>query len=335
MKLVDRECKPSQTLCWHATELMFINRQQKVSQVFASLPSLTSLKAFEAAARLGSFKQAADELGVTPAAIGSRIQALEDRLDVVLFRRSHRKVEPTDAAMELQRSCNVALSMLMEAVDAVAPAKGRNILTVGVGTLFAARWLSPRLNQFWLAHPEVALRLVHAPDLTKPLTSELDAVIAWGEGKWPEVKSELLLRPQLVPVASADYIVRYGRPERPHDLRRHTLVHERGQRAWCDWFASHGLDYKVSEASTTVRDGVLALQLAIDGQAIALGVEEFLRSELSSGVLERIFENPVQSKEAYFLAISEGRQNTKQLDHFMQWIISESETSVTFPRKRE
>ena len=292
--------------------------------MFTSLPSLTSLKAFEAAARLGSFKQAAEELGVTPAAIGSRIQALEERLDVVLFHRHHRKVEPTDRALELQRSCNVALSALLEAVDAVSPLKGSPVLTIGVGTLFAARWLSPRLSRFWLAHPDIALRITHAPDMTRPLPGEHDAVIAWGDGNWPALTSKLLLRPQLVPVASPDYLTCRGRPKRPRDLQKHTLVHERGQKDWRDWFASQNLNYSASETSTTVRDGVLALQLAIDGQAIALGVEEFLVTELSSGALERVFENTLQSNSAYFFAVSQQQKNTKPLNAFKEWIAAEA-----------
>ncbi|MCP5082247.1 MAG: LysR family transcriptional regulator, partial [Alphaproteobacteria bacterium] len=237
--------------------------------MFRDLPSLTGLRAFEAAARLSSLKAAADELGVTPAAVGAQVQVLEEWLGQGLFVREHRKIMPTAAALRLQNTCNRAFAELSKGVTEAGGARRENVLTVGVGTLFASRWLSPRLSKFWQACPEVALRLIHTPDLSRPDDLEVDAVVAWGNGEWPGVDILPILRPHLVPVASPRYLATIGHPSAPRDLASHKLVEELGT-LWDDWFKDQGFEPLAPRTTTIVRDGALALQLALDGQATLL-----------------------------------------------------------------
>ena len=295
--------------------------------MFRDLPSLTGLRAFEAAVRLGSLKAAADELGVTPAAVGAQVQALEEWLGQELFIRQHRKITPTAAALRLQNTCGRAFAELSKGVREATDNRGENTLTVGVGTLFASRWLSPRLSNFWQSCPEVALRLVHTPDLSRPDSLETDAVVAWGEGDWPGVDRSLILRPHLVPVASPRYLAANGRPGAPEDLTFHSLVEEIGSR-WADWFKASGREPRAPRSTTTVRDGALALQLALDGQAIALGVDEFLAAEFSSGHLEPLFPPSLSQTGAYYLLMPKERTASQALTRFCSWIDVESARSA-------
>ena len=287
--------------------------------MFRELPSLTGLRAFESAARLGSLKAAADELGVTPAAVGAQVQALEQWLGQDLFVRKHRKIKPTAAALRLQNTCNRALAELSKGVREVSVDRRENVLTVGVGTLFASRWLSPRLSEFWQACPDVALRLIHTPDLSRPAALEADAVVAWGRGDWPGVDKSLIFRPHLVPIASPGYLVANGRPSTPQDLLSHNLVEEFGT-LWADWFKEQGLEPLAPKSTTIVRDGVLALQLALDGQAVALGVEEFLAADFSSGNLEPLFKPRTSQDDAYYLLTPTHSRASEALTAFRSWI---------------
>lgn len=190
---------------------------------------------------------------------------------------------------------------------------------MGVGTLFASRWLSPRLSNFWQACPEVALRLVHTPDLSRPDDLEVDAVVAWGNGAWPGVDILPILRPHLVPVASPHYLATIGHPSAPQDLASHKLVEELGT-LWDDWFKDQGGEPLAPRTTTIVRDGALALQLALDGQAIALGVEEFLAAEFSSGQLVPLFEAQPSQTGAYYLLTPANKPASAPLTAFRGWV---------------
>lgn len=297
--------------------------------MFRDLPSLTGLRAFEAAARLGSLKTAADELGVTPAAVGAQIRALEQWLGQTLFVREHRKITPTPVALRLQITCNRALAELLKGVGEARGERSDTVLTVGVGTLFASRWLSPRLSKFWLSCPEVALRLIHTPDLSSPDALEADAVVAWGDGHWRGVDKSLVFRPHLVPVASPDYLASHGRPSSPPELLSHYLVEEVGT-LWADWFRDQELEPLAPKSTTVVRDGALALQLALDGQAIALGVAEFLASDFESGQLEPLFEPRTSRAGAYYLLTPPNRRTSEALTVFADWV--ERELALTSRR---
>lgn len=297
--------------------------------MFSKLPPLLSLRAFESAARLGSFKRAAEELAVTPAAIGAQVKALEERLGFLLFERQHRKIVATPAAFHLQQACHQAFTTLSGAIETIIPQAAERTLTIGVGSLFASRWLSPRLSRFWLVHPDIALRLTHTPDMARVENNELDAVIAWGYGDWKSYDSVELIRPHLVPVASPRYLDLHGRPQNAQTLHQHVLVHEIDHRMWRQWFGVNRTEFVNQSASTTVRDGVIALQLALDGQAIALAVEEFLEGEFSSGALEKLFESSSSKDAAYYFATPTAKAGSEPLQLFSDWLLKETSAPTT------
>ncbi len=266
---------------------------------------------------------------MTPAAVGAQVKALEQRLGVLLFERQHRKIVATPAAFHLQQACNQAFTIVSGAIETIIPQSAERTLTIGVGSLFASRWLSPRLSHFWLAHPDIALRLTHTPDMAGFENDELDAVIAWGYGDWKSYDSVELIRPHLVPVASPRYLDLHGRPQNAQTLQQHVLVHEIDHRMWQQWFSVNRTEFVNRNTSTTVRDSVIALQLALDGQAIALAVEEFLEGEFSSGALEKLFESSSSKDAAYYFSTPTAKAGSEPLQSFSDWLLKETSAPAT------
>src|SRR5690349_2683563 len=132
--------------------------------------SIKSIQAFEAAARLGSFAAAADDLAVTPSAVSHQIKLLEDQLGVALFHRVHRAVVLTEAGRHLATEVIAAFARIEAATRHTAVAGMGAVLTVHSTPSFASQWLMRRLTQFGELHPEVDIRLhasVEAIDLNQ------------------------------------------------------------------------------------------------------------------------------------------------------------------------
>jgi len=287
--------------------------------MFRALPPLTSLRAFEAAVRLGAFNLAAEELSVTPAAIGAQVRALEAWLGHPLFERRNRRVVPTSSALRLQQACETGFATIQEALTAFE-SDGAS-LTIGVGSLFASRWLSPRLSAFWLSHPGLSLRLVHSPNLENTLPNELDAAIVWGEGGWRGLVTIRLFQPRLVPVASPDYLAKHDRPVLPADLSSHLLIQEQGLELWSAWFETVDHTSHSGVVGTVAGDGTVALQLALDGQGICIGVRDFIEEDLKQGRLVALFEPVIVRDFSYFLVLRHADQQRAATKQVSDWIL--------------
>lgn len=149
-----------------------------------AMPSLISLRAFEAAARLGSFKDAADELSVSPTAVSHHIRGLEQALDVQLFVRETRSVHLTETGRRLSERMATAFTEITDALSEVHATEHE--LTVTTTPAFAALWLVPRLEAFQAAHPDIRFRLESgtAPvDLARD--RRIDVAIRYGVDEGP------------------------------------------------------------------------------------------------------------------------------------------------------
>ena len=123
------------------------------------LPSLNGLRAFEAAARRGSFVAAGQELNVTQAAISRMVRLLEARLGFPLFERLPNGLVLTAQARALQPNLTAAFDSIASSVAQISAMRTTPVLTIGVGPSFATRWMIPRLASFYRAHPEIEVRL--------------------------------------------------------------------------------------------------------------------------------------------------------------------------------
>lgn len=307
------------------------------------LPPLGSLRAFEAAARHLSFKLAAEELHVTPAAISQQIKGLEDYLGVRLFVRLTRALAITPKGEAMLPKIRTSFDCLAEAVASVH-AGDNGGLNVTAPPSFATRWLVPRLPGFAAAHPDIRLRLSSSSDSVdghgkgrrvdssthdpREIDSELS--IRYGEGHYPGFVVERLLAPDWVPVCSPR-LARSDRPlSVPQDLVRHVLIHDEtiddaGRHpGWREWLATAGVSGVDSERGPRFSNAVLAVEAALDGQGVALALRPLVEADLAAGRLLIPFDRAVPSPFAYYLVMRKAVADRPPVVAFRDWLLQQT-----------
>ena len=166
------------------------------------LPPLTTLRSFEASARLLSFSKAADELHVTHGAVSRAVRHLEDHVGVKLFKRSVRAVNLTPTGAAYAASVRDVLGRLATATAQIMDQQSMGVLNISTLDSFAAKWLIPRLFRFRQAHGDIEVRLATSVKLADFVNDGIDIAIRYGSGRYPGVKAELLMREEVFPVCS-------------------------------------------------------------------------------------------------------------------------------------
>ncbi len=288
---------------------------------FPHIPPMTALRAFEAAARLGSFKQAADELCVTPSAVSHQIANLETMLGVELFHRRGRHLNLSEPGETYWRRVHDALSRLAAATDGIAGAASPRVLTVVAAPSLAAKWLMPRLDGFLKTHPDLRVRVEASADRKR--LGDADAGIFYG----PPTEPGLLVKPVItesLAVLCAPSLLRDGPPLlEPRDLARHVLIHARNRVPWRDWLAARGLDDLVVTRELSVDRSSMGIDAAIRGVGVILESDFLAADELRDGRLVEPFEGAhrTPAEAAYFLA-TRGEPAGPLLD-FTDWLAVE------------
>ena len=182
------------------------------------LPPLSTLRAFEAAARLESFSRAADEISVTHGAVSHQMRSLERELGAPLFMRSGRRVVLTNVGRHFAERVRAALQELGEAAQFVRRSKGERAISVSMTPGFAARWLMPRLGRFMERHPTIAVNM-HASNTRVDFErDQVDLAVRFGRAPWPDVEAQKFLDEEFFHVASPRF--NRGRlPAQPSELR--------------------------------------------------------------------------------------------------------------------
>jgi len=252
-------------------------------------PPLNALRAFEAAARLGSFKEAAAELSVTHGAISRHIQLLEDWLGPpALFLRLSRRVELTPTGAALLAETGPALDRIASAAEKHRARDGKAppaILRVNALATFTLRWLLPRLGQFRNMHPEIEVRLSTSNEPVDALNEPYDLVIRGGPDTFYGFTCRAFLAERRLPVCSPALLERLPLNEIP-ELRQHTLLHlSTLPRAWSDWLAAAEMRDLEPAASLTFDHFYLTLQAALDGLGVAMGPTALIAEDLRNGRL--------------------------------------------------
>src|SRR5947208_3446687 len=193
------------------------------------LPFMNGIRAFEAAARSGSFAKAADELHVTPAAVSRMVHLLEARLGVALFERKANRLLATPAGRAYQAGLTQLFDSLANLTAQITAMGSARVLTVGVGPTFAIRWLIPRLADFQKRAPNIDVRFATGGEAA-PFSDDWTCGIRLGDGEWPGLAATPLFEADLTPVC-APVIAR--RLKRPEDLKGATLL--RVAHAGDDW----------------------------------------------------------------------------------------------------
>lgn len=294
------------------------------------LPPLTALRAFEAAARHGSFKGAAAELHVTPAAVSHQINALEEHLGVTLFRRLTRKVRLTAAGEAGLADLSAAFALLAQGVDKMRAEETGGALTVGTTPSFAAKWLILRLENFRRTHPGLDVRIDARIDLVDFARDDVDLAIRYGRGVYPGLHVDTLARVVAIPVCSPALLQGPDPLREPADLRHHTLLHEDWEPyggGWVDWemwLRSAGVTGVDPTKGPRYNHTELVIEAAIDGQGVALVNTVLAQKDLESGRLVRAFDLGIQSDFGYFLVCPPAALAKPKVAAFRDWMLAES-----------
>lgn len=250
-----------------------------------SLPSLNALRAFEAAARLGSVTAAADELHVTHGAVSRQVKLLEQLLGSPLFHRAGTGLRLSETGARLLPALTSAFDLMEAGVAQATRARGGQLTVSCLGT-FTMRWLIPRLFAFRAAHPDIEVQLSASDGPVNFLRDGVDLAIRAERPPWPAgVAVRPFVEEEVGPVLSAALQERL-RLHAPADLARATLLHtETRTRAWADWFAAVGRAEVKPAAAQTFEHFYFMLQAAASGLGVAIGPKVLVDDDLSAGRL--------------------------------------------------
>ena len=282
---------------------------------------LSSIRVFEAAARLNSFTRAAEELGMTQAAVSWQIKALETRLGFSLFRRLPREVQPTEPGERLSRAATEAMTLLRRAFAEVTEAD-QGVLSITTLTTLATQWLAPRLGAFQVANPGLAVRLDTSPTIIDLARDNMDVALRSGDGDWPDVECALLMPSVFTPLCSPALCERLGLKD-PADLVDAPRVGD--EKEWAAWFASAGVETAATPASR-LRADIQGLEVAaaMGGQGIALGSPILFAREIQAGLLVRPFRQTMKLSQGYWIAWPADRRRSPKIARFREWLMAEA-----------
>ncbi len=290
------------------------------------LPPLTSLRAFEAAARHLSFTRAAQELHVTQAAVSHQVKTLEDFLGQPLFLRLTRALELTPAGEGLAPVLKEAFESIERATRRLMEDQDRQgVLNVSVSPTILSRWLIPRLSSWQEAHPEIELRLVSTPKLADFVRDGVDVAIRHGRGIWPGLAAHRLFQAKSVPVASPGLLAGPVPLNKPEDLARHTLLHDLVEPDnWRIWLTAAGVKEIDPERGMRLGTGADALEAAIAGAGVALARRVIVRRDVEAGRLVIPFEVPMPKDFAFYVVYPEGSAKRPKVKAFRDWALAEA-----------
>lgn len=291
------------------------------------IPSPSGLFAFEAAARHGSFTRAAEELGVTQAAVSYAIRQLETALGVTLFHRRHRGIALTENGERFFHDLAIGLAHIRRSAETLKRQRGDRHVTLSASTAFAGYWMVPRLARLRDAHPEIDLRL-QTSDKDVDLRAEgISLGVRLGDGAWPAYDSALIAREEIFPVCSPAYLQAAGAPHDLTELARQKLIHLdepfRPSPSWRDWFAAAGLDLGDDRGQgLRLNDYALVLQAALEGQGVALGWQHLTAPLVERGLLLRPLPQRQATGAGFYVVWPKDQTLSPQATTVRDWILT-------------
>lgn len=284
-------------------------------------PTASSLRAFVAAARRGSFRAAASELGVTPSAISHQVRALEDRIGAPLFTRAPRRVSLTRTGKRLLRDIGGALDRIGAALARETAAAAAAILRIASLPLFTTVWLAPRLDRFASAYPDIAIEIETSNRLVDLEAEGFDVAIRnadpGGEGYESRKLLDLRARPLCAPEVAAALPA-------PADLARATLIHiSAGRAGWPDWLRLNGVEGLKPRSNLSFDAYPAAIEAAAKGRGVLLGLEPVIWDAPSAAGLVAPFGAVTHSAGAYFAVWRRSARSNAARRDFVAWLFDE------------
>jgi len=290
---------------------------------------LNALRVFDAAARHLSFTKAADELAVTPAAVGQHIRALEDLLGVILFKRLGRNLALTPEAERALPPLRDGFLKFEEAVRTLQAAQTSKSLTISVPPSFAAKWLVPRIERFVEAHSDMQVRIFAAMQLVDFNQENIDLAIRFGRGDYPDLVSEKLLDEHVFPACAPSLLERYA-INSAADLVNLPLIHDEsadvddGCPNWAMWLKAAGVDHPDPERGIHFNQSSLAIEAATAGKGVVLAKAAIAAADIDAGRLVRLFDHAHAVEFGYHLVAPEPQWRQKKVQTFINWVKAEA-----------
>ncbi len=293
-----------------------------------SLLPLNALRAFDAAARHMSFKLAADDLSVTPAAISQQIRSLEDFLGVDLFRRTNRSLVLTEAAQLSLLPLKEGFERLEEAVDIIAGSKNSTVLKVSVSPSFASKWLVPRLASYYERRPDAIVKISATMQVTDFKAEDTDVAIRYGRGNYDGLLSEELLRETLFPVCAPGLFD--GEAATPCAVLKHTLIHDdssiedESAPNWTMWLKAAGVTAPDGMPAVHFNNNALAIEAAVAGRGVALARSAIAEEDIKAGRLIKPFGEAVPVNFAHHIVYPKDKIKNERVQDFIEWLREET-----------
>jgi DNA-binding transcriptional LysR family regulator len=299
--------------------------------LLSSIP-ISAIRAFEAAARTGSFRDAANELHLTPSAVSHAIRKLESTMSTTLFERSARSVRLTPAGENLMRHAGAAFDNLRRGMEEVA-GRGPQLLRVHCAPSFAAQWLAPRLAQFLAAEPKLEVRLAASTEYARFSNDDFDVDVVYGQPRGEGIEIIPLGEETVTPLCTQDIAKRIRKPK---DLFGQVLIRsEIKQVQWHQWFTANGLESPAIHGMRFDRS-FLAIAMASSGLGVTLESTRLAEREIATGKLVA----PLEGRSVdvcyvgHYLVFPRASRQRRAVRAFAEWITSELSATERKSKKR-
>ncbi|MEM7214609.1 MAG: transcriptional regulator GcvA [Pseudomonadota bacterium] len=293
------------------------------------IPPVNAIRAFEAAGRHMQFQAAAEELGVTPAALSYQIRQLEEFIGIKLFRRLNRSVELTREGRMISPGVIEAFETMEQTFALLKPEEEDNTLVISTGPAFSAKWLAPRLHSYLEENPEIDFRLSANLKLTDFDRDGVDAVIRFGAGNYPDLYVEPLFQEISTPLISPTLFSEAGGKADETLFKKAKLIHDESLRfleasQWETWLKAMGYDSVDAERGAHFNHADHCIEAAVDGGGIVMARLGFAFREINAGRLIAPFRHAISAKGGFYFCCPPEYLEKEKVLHFLAWLRDEA-----------
>jgi LysR family glycine cleavage system transcriptional activator len=301
------------------------------------LPPLNAIRAFEAAARHGSFTRAAEELGVTQGAISRHVSTLETWLGVKLFFRVKHGIQLTPKGVEYNRSLGITLDRLDQATRQIRGVPDARTLRLKLPPTFAIRWFVPRLARFHARYPDIDVQITTSHTPLDFLRQDIDLCIVSGAAPPGGLYSRPLFGEMLVLACSPGLLGGAIPLDGPQCLTRHVFLCSINRpRDWATWLDGAGLPQISGSSRQHFENSALAYQAAIDGLGVVVAQWAFVAEDVRSGRLVVPLDIAVPTEDAYHIVCQKKPGPASKIRALEEWLTEEAaETEASMRHIRD
>ncbi len=290
-----------------------------------SIPPLNALRAFEAAARTGSFKAAAVELHVSQSAISHQIKHLEQILSVKLFERTARAVELTEGGRTYLPFLQQAFDAISDGTQLLTRVTREDVLTVRMYSTFAVRWLISRLHRFQERHLDLQVRLITSQQDPVFPDQDVDVAVVIGQPSEGRVHFEYLFSPTMFPVCSPRLLAGRKRLKHAKELCAFKILQVYPSAGdWAVWLAAKGVQGLNPDSGLRFDSYDHALRMAARGLGVALAMQPYVSEDLAAGLLiEPLPRHSVPAPGNWYLVYAAEHRKLRKIAAFQTWLLAE------------